>query len=150
MGDLTLEAPDFELVLPECRVDKIQKTANETFLVTIFDRRWKWRFGQISGVYNLRQPDGELDPDLETEPQDIATDCLKAMGETGFDVGELPNRTRPEYRWVAQNPAAMLDQLCQSLGCSVVLGFDNRVTIRRLGEGGELPEKPFEGWVGRP
>lgn len=145
VGTLSLTAPGgFALSFPNCRVDKITKTADETFMVTIFDRRWKWRFGEISGVYNQRLPDGTLDPDLEKAPQDIAKDCLDAMGEAGYQVGELPNNTRPEYRWVAQNPASMLDQLCQSLGCAVVLGLDNRVSLRKLGEGAELPDNPLK------
>ena len=108
----------------------------------ILDRRWKWRYGEISGWYNRREPNGKLDPKLEKKPQELAELCFKAMGETNFDVGDLPNGSRPEVNWVCSNPANELGNLVNSLGCRVVLQLDNSVKIHKVGEGQDLPE-PF-------
>ncbi len=105
----------------------------------IFDRRWKWRFGELYGWYNRKLPDGKIDDKLEKTPQELATLCLQAMGEPQFDVSGLPDNARPEVNWVAANPANELANLCDTLGCRVALGLDNRVSTPRTGVGANLP-----------
>ena len=109
--------------------------------VRILDRRWKWQYGEISGRYNIREKEEEylIDPDTEKKPRQLATLLLAAMGEVGYSVDELPNDNRPQKHWVSANPANELYQLCDSLGCRVVLGLDNRVRLRRVGSGASLP-----------
>ena len=105
----------------------------------ILDRRWKWRFGELYGWYNRKLPDGSLDTTLQKTPQELAVLCLQAMGETQFDASGLPNNARPEMNWVAANPANELANLCDALGCRVVLGLDNLVRTPQTGVGAGLP-----------
>src|SRR5207253_2673133 len=68
--------------------------------------------------------------------------CLDAMGEPDYDASSLPNESRPEVHWSFDNPAECLSQLCESLGCRIVLGLlDNKVRVVRLGVGQALPEQ---------
>src|SRR4029078_12160892 len=59
--------------------------------LSLLDRRWKWKYGTISGRFNLRSRAGVLDPETERTPQELATLLLRAMGEPGFSVADMPN-----------------------------------------------------------
>lgn len=147
-GALEFTFGSTRIVLEGFRIDFLSATRNdqgEIYQISLFDRRWKWQAqsggGHISGHYNLRLDDGEVDPELEKTPQQLASLCLEAMGERrgSFDVRQMPNVGRPEVVWDFENPSMALASLCESLGCRVVLGIDNRVTICRLGVGASLP-----------
>lgn len=116
--------------------------------LSIFDRRWMWAFGSISGNYNVRygnavqQPGqiaGTLDPNLTRTPQQLAALCLEALGEMEFDVSQLPNDSYPEVNWDGTNPAQALGNLVEALGCRVVLQLDGSVLIAQTGLGSDLP-----------
>jgi hypothetical protein len=134
--------------LTDCKIDHgtvDRDTGGEIVSLSILDRRWRWRFGRISGYYNTRRDDASLrkgesgEINSERTPRELAKLCLEAMGETDFDVEDLPNQTRPTIEWDNVVPAEALAALCEDLGCRVVLQFDNRVAIRRIGIGAELP-----------
>lgn len=155
VGTLTFILGGALVTLPDCKVDSgsYQRTdGGESWQVSLVDRRWKWRFGQISGKFNVRREDTTLqdgDPegssgsglvvDTVRTPQDLAELYLEAMGEAGYDVSALPNDTRPPVEHDYDNPAEALANLCESLGCRIVLRLDNTVHIVRSGVGGELP-----------
>jgi hypothetical protein len=147
-GTLTLSFGSVSLELPGCRLDygSVQRTTTgEISQVSILDRRWRWRFGQISGTYNIRRDDASLEQgqagaiSSERTPQQLATLCLEAMAESQFDVSDLPNDARPTVEWDREVPAQALAALCDQLGTQVVLQLDNRVALRRVGQGAELP-----------
>jgi hypothetical protein len=144
VGELVFRFDDVKLAFPDCALKsgslKLGRSGH-VWTLQILDRRWKWEFGSISGQYNVRDDDGKLDPRLpQKTPQELARLLLEAMNETGYDVSALPNEPRPEVSWNAANPAKELAELCESLGCRVVLGTDNKVSIRRTGAGRELPD----------
>lgn len=127
---------------PDCSIDmsSLQRDGSgQVWSIRIQDRRWKWKFGEIYGRYNGLNPDGRVDVNTDKTPQELATLLLQAMGETNFDVSDLPNKTRPYVDWLGDNPAEQLESLVESLGCRVVLGTDNRVRICLLGNGSPLP-----------
>ena len=146
-GNLVLSYADGSLTFVDCRLERPRLTANNSGRVRdlpILDRRWKWRFGLINGSYNLRQPDDTLK--REQTPQQLATLLLEAMGETGFQVANLPNMPRPEVRWENSNPAQELAALCERLGCVVVFNpFQDRVEIHVGGVAQSLPSGPTIG-----
>lgn len=117
----------------------------QTWSIRIKDRRWKWEFGEVSGRYNYRRADGamgEIEAGTEKTPRELAKILLEAMGETviGDDqIKTLPNESRPEVEWDFDNPAQALASLCDMLGCRVCLGLDNKVWIRKNGDGKLLP-----------
>jgi hypothetical protein len=121
-------------------------SGGQRWVLPIKDRRWKWQsdWGPIYGHYNIPRPDGTYT--RERTPQELATLCLTAMGESGFDVGRLPNSPRPEIHWDGAHAATELDQLCNSLGCVVVLNpVRNRVELWTIGQGSQLPNGPTQG-----
>jgi hypothetical protein len=61
------------------------------------------------------------------------------MGESDYDVSEMPNLARPLIEWEYEVPARALAALCDLLGCRVVLGIDDKVYVRKLGKGKSLP-----------
>jgi hypothetical protein len=125
-GDLTITYADQTITLPNCLLDSAHIDQGEKGYiarVTILDRRWQWKFGYISGHYNIRMPGGananegfnssgsngggnnKIRAGTEQAPQDLATLCLQAMGEQNYDVSALPNDPRPEIDWSWHNPA---------------------------------------------
>lgn len=155
IADLTLEYNNETLVFKDCRADQAAYSfdANGNVIaLAILDRRWRWAFGRISGEYNVRREDNTIekidngDPafaveDSERTPQQLARLLLTAAGETLAPdaVNALPNDTLPYVNWDVANPMAELANLCDMLGCRVVLGLDNVVRVRKLNVGQPLP-----------
>ena len=154
-GTLTFFYDGTTISFVDCKIDKhsLRKSdRGEVWEVSIFDRRWKWQFGEISGQYNLRYESGQIvtgdtgdDSQIvantEKTPRQLAQLCLEAMGETlPFPViDDLPNDARPLIEWDSVNPAAALADLCDSLGCRVVLQLNGGVAIRKINVGSALP-----------
>jgi len=158
-GDLTFSYADESFTLYNCVVDSAnidRGLGGFIARVQILDRRWQWRFGAISGHYNLPAPQANnssigtaiqspVRPDTEKTPQQLATLCLQAMGEQNYDVSALPNGPRPEVHWSYQVPA---QALCEQLGCRVVLWTDDdSVRIVKIGVGEGLPQNAAIQWV---
>ncbi len=141
-GTLRFFYGDRVLEFPGCKIDSGSLQRNnqgQVWRLSIWDRRWRWSLGAISGSYNSQSDDGELVKDMDEQPQELAKFCLDAIGEQGYDVSEIPNESNPKIDWDYDVPMEALASLCDQLGCRVVLGFDNRVRIRRAGVGKSLP-----------
>ena len=113
----------------------------QVMTVAIQDRRWQWKYGQISGRYNIRSG-GFIQPATKKKPKALATLCFEAMGEKKFDVSRMPNDVYPFIDWNMDNPAAALEALCQSVNAHVCLGYDDIVYIFKDGEGKDMPALP--------
>lgn len=134
--------------IPDCRFDQMQAETGgdgRTLMrIEIFDQRWRWRFGRISGEYNVRkQGADENDPiaireGTEKTPQELARLCFEAMGVDRFDVSKLPNFTRPYVNWDYRVPALALSDLADACGCRVILKYGGRVSIEQAGVGANL------------
>ena len=152
-GTLTFVFGSTVIEFPDCLVNAASYTRDSNGLIyqlQIYDRRWRWGYGKISGMYNVRRIDGQLvggsngrgaslADNTEKSPQDLARLCFAAIGETNFDVSALPNAARPFVEWDVAQPMQALADLCELLGCRIVLGIDNKVRICRRGQGDELP-----------
>lgn len=147
VGEITIRFGKVRINLPGCAIDtgslRGGSGSARTWSVRLLDRRWKWKYTEpVNGRYNVRDAAKNIDTKVfkERTPQQLAEICLKAMGETGFDVSKLPNDSRPEITWTDENAAEMLDELVNSLGCRVVYDFlDDKVRIFPEGKGKELP-----------
>ena len=134
-GDVVLEFTD-------CKVDSASfdaSTSGFIWRLAIFDRRWMWAFGQISGSYNLYNDDGTLEKQTEKSPQDLARLCLEAMGEQDYDISQLPSSPQPTVDWDYAVPAQALANLVDELGCRIVFQLDGTVAIVPEGQGEDLP-----------
>jgi hypothetical protein len=108
--------------------------------VTLVDRRWRWKYGTITGAYNVREGAGELR--WPKTARELATMLAVAMDEPNADVQLLPDAVGPEVDWFGANPAAELALLAQSYGCVIGFTNQNRMTLYREGKGGGLPSLP--------
>lgn len=146
-GNLTFYFGDLSVTWTDCKADSVslERDRNgQIWKLRIFDRRWKWAFGYISGAYNLRNADNSIRNDTEKNPQELAELCLAAMGEYNYDVSGLPIEPRPFIDWNVTNPAEALAALCDMLNCRVVLSLANEtVKIVKVGEGAYLPDGPI-------
>lgn len=146
-GTLAFTFGDTTIAFPDCKIDRgtlERNSRGEIWRLSILDRRWKWRFGAISGTYNAYRDDSSLRrgergaTNTERTMRQLAELCLLAMGETRFDVSALPNEPRPSVEWDVDVPAEMLAALCDQCACRVVLTLDDRVVIHRAGVGAQL------------
>lgn len=155
--------------LPDCKVSKItsRRSGNGTvWTLEIYDRRWKWNTGQITGTYNQIDRNNKLLPWCVRSPEELAVLCLQAMGETGYtidlpggltkqdgldfiarlglnsDIGGLTQQfgTNTVINWEQENPAVALASLCEQFGRRVIYRWStNSVLIARPGIGLTLP-----------
>lgn len=128
------------ITIKDCIVQSIDIDASEgeRYVVTLLDSRWRWAYGQISGTYNIVRG-GVILNSTKKKPKELAELCLKEMGETKFDLAQLPNDTYPEVTWDLENPAVALENLCNSLGCVVCVQLDGSVKVFKQGTGKALP-----------
>jgi hypothetical protein len=148
-GDLTIQYDDTVngtqiIVFKNCHIDATSYERNsggQIVSVRLFDERWAWAFGEITGRYNIRLPNNWVNPNHEKTPQQLATMCFQAMGVQNFDVSALPNNARPDVDWDHDNPAQCLDKLVNDLGCRVVpIRSTGQWKICVTGVGNTLPE----------
>lgn len=141
-----------QILLQGCRPDKASVRRSATSInwtIPIYDRRWKWKYGSFSGHWNIKK-NGVIEPRKKKTPRQLADMCLEAMGEKNYDTRDLldlekktslpyRNQIFPEVHWDRIPPAQALNELVTPLGYRVCLGWDDRVRIRKYGEGALLP-----------
>lgn len=103
----------------------------------IYDRRWKWRYGRISGTYNQRSCSGRPAAPLVNLKQ-LVDLCFAALGETA-DTSVLPTDVYPAVAWRDVRPDLQIAWLCELVGCVVCLGIDDAVRVCKIGNGIPLP-----------
>jgi hypothetical protein len=141
-GTLVFSCGNNSVAFADCRAkDGRIRLAQEgpNFTLAIEDRRWRWQFGEITGHYNKRLADGSIDPATQQTAQQLFQLLLGAMGEGGYDIGDVSNDDQPEVIWSYATPARELDKLCDELGYTVVLQVSGTVAIRQKGFGNDLP-----------
>ena len=147
VGTLQFTYDRTRITFPDCLVDSARMhrdTQGNIVGVTILDKRWRWRYGNISGFYNRRKKNGAIDKATEKSPQDLAKLLFQAMNEPRYDVSGMPNEMRPECDWDFANAAQELAELCDDLGCRIALGIDGVAKIHKVGAGRPLPNLPSQ------
>jgi hypothetical protein len=165
VGAFTFSDGARSVTLTDCKLDEVHEshgTADHAWDLTLLDRRWRWRYGSVSGHYNRLDNRGNLIPRYARTPKELAEICLAAMGETGYTLdlpagvsrqqldlenenpapGQRtpPTNTNPEVIWDDLPPAQALAQLCDTFGRRVVFDpISNTVKILRPGFGANLP-----------
>ncbi len=78
----------------DCRVERLTAAGGRdgrSWTLEIVYRRCKWAFGTISGAFNVQNPSGKFVPWKLRSPRELAVLSLRAMGETNYEVGGLPD-----------------------------------------------------------
>ena len=148
-GDLTITDSYGTVTLPDCKIahHTFQRdSSGRVWRLALFDRRWKWAFGSISGSYNLRDVRGEIIIRTQKKPRDLANLCLDAMGETGYNTSvlDLYDQAKPVVNWDHDPPMHCLADLVEQFGCRVIYDpFFDGVLIAKVGFGADLPDGPI-------
>lgn len=126
-------------------------TGGQNVILTFVDGRHWWQpengGGEITGVYNVRKANGDVDSNTEKTPRELATMLLNEMPRvTSFNVDAMPNDIRPYMDWSEpSNPAQELAKLCDLTNCRIAYWIDGTVTIVQAGFGALLdPSYPSE------
>ena len=147
IGDCVFAYDDFYATFPDCKVDRFEFHKGDdgkgTWSVYILDRRWRWASrvggGQVSGYYNTRRNDNEVIKDTIKSAKDLAKLCLEAMGESGYDLSDMPEDVYPQTEWDYAYAPEALQQLCDQLGMRIVMTLDSKVRLKVGGVGATLP-----------
>jgi hypothetical protein len=155
-GDVTLTYDNQKIFLPDCTVDFVEQAIGDHLIwaVTILDRRWRWKFGSISGRYNVRVRNGtDIRPETKKTVRQLAQLCLAQMPSTGGVIGEqnaqigaLPADVFPEIDWFYTNPAEALTALCEQFGYRPIYNWPkDNVIIAEVGRGQQFDlSLPYE------
>lgn len=154
IGPLTIEFAGNTYTWDDCRAvyaSYKRDGSGRVVSLTIEDWRWRWRFGAISGRYNIREPHAANQNDArrilsytEKSPRELLKLCFEQVGQADstVDVSLVPDDPRPEIEWDVEPAAQAAASLCDLLGCRIVPMPGNGVKICPLGEGADLPEHP--------
>jgi hypothetical protein len=142
-GSLMFRCGGQQILMRDCRLVDVQYEigggGRQLMNLFVQDPRWKWQFGWIRGVWNLREGDDKIRQGREKKPRELAKMCFDEMGVTRRDVSRLPDDSRPYVDWDGP-PAEALNQLVEGLGCRVVFNpLANRAEIVEVGIGNQLP-----------
>ena len=147
-GDLVLTQDGRTVTFKNCRIDQARYTRNSGGLIVnvmLMDERWRWGKGYvITGKYNTRLPNNEVDPFREKKPIELVKLLFEAMEVTNYvaDIVESDKNiaaARPEIDWDVSNPAQELQSLLDSFGLRLVpRRSDGKFVVCRTGEGANL------------
>lgn len=147
-----------QISFPGCKVDSAQiqlNSSGQIVTLTIMDRRWRWAYGEVAGVFNdlsavrqdpsvyrITQAQAYLETLYRRSARQLVEHCLSVMGggERGYDVSAVPNNTYPPTVWDgATNAAQAMQQLLDPLALRVVLNNNNTISIVQQGVGAQPP-----------
>lgn len=148
-GDVILRYGDIKPIkLKNCTIDKITQDVGGRLIwnVVILDRRYRWRWADVSGWWNARWRNGtDVRTETQKKPSELAKIFLEAMGETDYDIKALKQfdgTDWPEFQPDVTNAAEMLQQLCERYELRPVWDWDkDRVVVVEVGKGRELDLK---------
>ena len=163
VGDLVLRYdadPQQVVTFKNCLLDSADGSSSEggKFVsIKLRDYRWAWQYALISGWYNVRRADGQLNilenaqpspDDVVGHPQrsmrELALICTKALDIISPNLGEVPDDVYPETRWENTPAANALSELIEPLRLVVVPQPDGTLDIRKLGVGVAPPTGSYK------
>lgn len=141
--DIELWFNDFNYRFVQCAVANVTEMYSDRGIywqVTALDRRWKWQDATISGIYNKWLENGAVWNKTEKTPQELLTILFKELGESNFDVSQVPNKKdmRPECNWSNASICMEMDNLAQALGCVIIHELDDTYSVVPSGTGDAL------------
>ena len=146
-GNLILHYDSTSVTLYNCAVAEVRnrhQIMREGWLqdVILLDRRWKWKYCRIDGVYNERTPGYGVQPNNQRTIKQLIQLCLDALGEAGYDISACPTDVYPPVVWNAARADLELQWLCELIGMTVCFNtYTDTVYIKNLNDlyGADLP-----------
>lgn len=114
--------------------------------IVVCDRRWKWRYVRVDGVYNERTPGFAVQDKNKKTIKQLMEICLDALGETSYVTDDVPVDVYPPAIWNRARADLELQWLCDLVG--MVVCYDtltNTIKIKKLNDttGSSLPSETF-------
>lgn len=174
-GDLTLsDGYNRPIVITDCKIQDVRYQRDhdgDRWYCRFVDRRWRWDFNAISGVYNDLDFNGKLVPWRIASPTELMLYCLRKMEENlysidmppGVDstkyanakdyftvgINTPPSGTNPKIVWQDAKPAAAAASLAIQNGRRFVMDpLTNKIIIARPGVGADLPADFLDSYGG--
>lgn len=112
-------------------------------VVTIYDRRWAWKFGAMVGQYNKQTSSGSPAEDVTLAT--LIGYILTELGESNTVLINIPT-VYPEVNWEFENPGNALDELLRRYGLTISQDTTNngRFVICPFDETRTLPSGDIE------
>lgn len=110
--------------------------------VSYEDRRWKWRYASVSGLFNERLPDcgikwSPTHVGYRRNARELFSYVLAAAGDGG-DVSSVPANIYPRCVWQDVPCDEALEYLCDVCRCTIVLDANDQIKVVREGVGQPL------------
>ena len=136
----TVTLNDVYAVNPRIEVDSI---GGAQLVVTLYDRRWGWKYGVVIGQYNKQTPSGS--PSETTTLATLIGYIMTALSETNYALVNVPT-AYPEVNWEVENPGNALDELLRkySLTISLDTTSNGRFVICPFDESRTMPAGDIE------
>jgi hypothetical protein len=106
--------------------------------ITVYDRRKIWEGIPLYGEFNLRYPNGSVNPRSKQTVRDLLQVAFLQAGEQNVVFDFDPPAVYPYVRWDGCSAASQIGMLCRSVACDIVLGSDNRIHVVGRGIGSDL------------
>ena len=113
-------------------------TQGHVQVFTLLDLRWQWSKSFYTQAFNVRQPDGSIEPATQFTLQQIAQKLFNQLGVTA-DCSAIATSEYPEIVFDRHRVDDALDMLLSARGYVISLQVDNSVKVYRRGVGATLP-----------
>ena len=153
-GDILASVAGNSLTMRDCASvsyhlrQNMRRHGEPVLSVAFEDRRWKWRYASVSGIFNERLPDCSIrysatHPKFRRSARELFGFLLTACGDPNADLSAAPASVYPECRWHDTPCDEALAWLCARTYCSIVLNHEtNQVSVVQRGIGQNLPDLP--------
>lgn len=149
-GNLVIGYAGRSFTLTGCIVDKgdiVLEQNADYWVVSILDRRWKWRFPKylLNGYYNVRRGAGLTTSVVEStvkKPAELFHLCFEAIGEKRYTLNDIPEGIFPEIEWDDVEPIQALGRLCDEFSLRIVQHLNDTYSVEPKGIGRVLPGPP--------
>lgn len=135
IGTLVLTDDTNTLSFSDCAIVtsslRLSDEAHPHYLTAeILDRRWRWKYRQVSGNFNRRLDDATIDSGTARTFEQIILDVFApVLGGTWVIVDPSGGVATPECTWHGHRADEALGWLCDAMGYRVILGADDVIYI---------------------
>ncbi len=105
----------------------------------ILDRRWSWSKAYFTQAFNMRLPDGSIEPSTQYTIAQIADELFSWLGVTA-DLSLVTSTELPEIVFDRHRVDDALDTLLTNRGYVISLMLDDTVKVYPRGTGVPLPD----------
>lgn len=88
------------------------------------DRRWNWTNRNFTGKYNVRRPDGTIEPATMRNVRMIVSELFGYLGESPIGLTSLPADSYPTIVCDRDEITDIIEEILEGHGCNVTIADD--------------------------